>query len=428
MPRRPSRHVDSATAVGQRLAAARKAGGLTQRDLSFPGCTAAYVSRIEAGARVPSLQILRAFARQLGVSADYLATGAEESEPDELFEAEIALRLDNLDRAEKLYQHVAIASARDASERARAEAGLGQIALLRGEQENAIELLERAVDGRLSEADASTAAEALGRAYASQGQFPEALDIFNRSLNAAKERNDQPETLRFSVLVANVLIDSGNFTRAEEVLAGSLGLARQTLDPMLKANLYWSQSRLYAAEGKPDLAAKYAHLTLSGLQDSEHTLQAARALLLLAHIESDRGRAQAALELVDEGEPVVQASGSQVDRAMFKLERARALEALGEPEEAASLALGSVGELKGASAVTAARGYAAGADFFLSRGDDARALELYELAAEQFPAPDRHLADVHTAMAEIYERKGNTEEALRLLKSALAARRGATVP
>src|SRR4051812_50151271 len=76
MPRRPSTHVDDPVAVGQRLRKAREAAGLTQRELSFEGCTAAYVSRIEAGARVPSLQILREFGKRLGVSADFLATGS----------------------------------------------------------------------------------------------------------------------------------------------------------------------------------------------------------------------------------------------------------------------------------------------------------------------------------------------------------------
>ena len=68
MPRRPSAHVDNPEAVGRRLRKARVDGGLTQRDLSFDGCTAAYVSRIEAGARIPSYQILIEFASRLGVT------------------------------------------------------------------------------------------------------------------------------------------------------------------------------------------------------------------------------------------------------------------------------------------------------------------------------------------------------------------------
>ena len=51
---------------------------------------------------------------------------------------------------------------------------------------------------------------------------------------------------------------------------------------------------------------------------------------LLAFIENDRGNPEAALELVDEGEPIVAAAGQTTDAAMFTIERARALSALGE--------------------------------------------------------------------------------------------------
>src|SRR5919201_2390214 len=39
-------HVDDPVAVGKRLVAARESRGLSQRDLAFAGCSAAYISRI----------------------------------------------------------------------------------------------------------------------------------------------------------------------------------------------------------------------------------------------------------------------------------------------------------------------------------------------------------------------------------------------
>lgn len=70
-----SRHVDSPAASGERLRAARVAAGLSQRKLAFDGCSPAYISRLESGDRIASLQVLRELGRRLGVSADYLATG-----------------------------------------------------------------------------------------------------------------------------------------------------------------------------------------------------------------------------------------------------------------------------------------------------------------------------------------------------------------
>src|SRR5919204_1395479 len=100
MPRQKSTHVDNPEAVGRRLKGARERAGLSQRQLAFAGCSPAYISRIEAGDRIPSLQLLRELGRRLGVSEDYLATGDHAgSVATPLFDAELALRLDDLDRA-----------------------------------------------------------------------------------------------------------------------------------------------------------------------------------------------------------------------------------------------------------------------------------------------------------------------------------------
>src|ERR671922_1716178 len=105
MPRQKSTHVDDPRAVGRRLRDAREKAGLSQRQLAFPGCSPAYISRIESGDRIPSLQLLRELGRRLGVSEDWLATGAENGSGEQggmLLEAELALRLDDLDLADRL--------------------------------------------------------------------------------------------------------------------------------------------------------------------------------------------------------------------------------------------------------------------------------------------------------------------------------------
>ena len=427
MPRRPSTHVDDPLAVGRRLREARNAAGLTQRQLSFEGCTAAYVSRIEAGARVPSLQILREFAKRLDVSTDYLATGSKAEGPSsDLLEAEVALQLGDERRATELYE-AARAEADSPASLARAQLGLGRLALRRGELPQGIGLLEEALDsGELAPGDASAAANALGRSYATQSRFEEAFALFERFLDEARRRGDHFEQVRFALLLANAYIDHGEFGRAQATLGEVLDQARQMIDPMFRASLYWSQSRVHLEQGEPDRAAEYAQLAIATLKASEQTLAAARALLLLAFIENDRGDPQAALELVDEGEPIVVAAGETTDAAMFTIERARALSALGEGEEAVTLLLGIVPRLNAAAPRDAARAYSTIADVFRRQGEAARALELYELAVEQAPTANRYVAEALTAMAEIYEEQGDAQKALELLKQALAARSGAT--
>src|SRR5207253_3515194 len=86
-----------AETIGSRLKRLRLERGLSQRDLSSPGVSYAYISRIEAGARSPSVKALRMLARKLGVSVEYLETGRDLGESEErelrLADAELELRI-----------------------------------------------------------------------------------------------------------------------------------------------------------------------------------------------------------------------------------------------------------------------------------------------------------------------------------------------
>src|SRR3954449_5716670 len=93
-----SEHEGQAESIGQRLRRLRHERGLSQRELSSPGVSYAYISRIEAGARRPSVKALRMLARKLGVTAGYLETGSEigatEARELRLADLELRLRLD----------------------------------------------------------------------------------------------------------------------------------------------------------------------------------------------------------------------------------------------------------------------------------------------------------------------------------------------
>src|SRR2546423_5290827 len=69
-------HVAGET-IGQRLKRLRLDRHMSQRELAAPGVSYAYISRIEAGKRQPSVKALRRLASKLGVSAEYLETRSE---------------------------------------------------------------------------------------------------------------------------------------------------------------------------------------------------------------------------------------------------------------------------------------------------------------------------------------------------------------
>jgi len=415
-------HVDEPAAVGRRLKEARQRAGLSQRELAFPGCTAVYICRIERGDRVPSLQVLRELARRLGVSEEYLATGEERrAEHDPLLEADVALRLEQLELAEHLYMQ---ALDSQPSARGRALGGLAQIDLPAGRIGDAIERLEEARELLRDEFAAHPhVAEALGRAYAMRGEWEQALAVLRSSFDEARERGDEQAQARFAVLLANALIDSGNLAAARDLLGTTLAQTQRSDDPIMQARLYWSQSRLHSAESNPDAAARYARLALAAIELTEHASYAARAHHLLAYVELERGNAEEALELLERGYPLAARAGGAEAQSLFRLEKARALMKLGRGDEAVSLALEVAGTLAESRPEQAGRAYAVAAEALAERGDRARAIELYELACELVPERENSfLLDLYSKLAELLEAEGRKDEALELLKRAVGLR------
>jgi transcriptional regulator with XRE-family HTH domain len=66
------------TTIGERIRERRLALGLSQRELASEGVSYAYISRLEANTRRPSVRAVRQLAARLGVSAHWLETGEED--------------------------------------------------------------------------------------------------------------------------------------------------------------------------------------------------------------------------------------------------------------------------------------------------------------------------------------------------------------
>jgi transcriptional regulator with XRE-family HTH domain len=421
-----SRHVDDPIAAGRRIREARERAGLSQAALAAAcGCSGAYVSRLEVGGRTGSLQLLRRIGRRLGVSADYLATGAVAPDDDgsTLLDAELALRMHDLTGAKLLYEQ-GLADAVAAPERARALAGLGQVALGEGRARDAIALLERAVEaGGIDVVEHPAIAESLARAYAAGGELSPAIALLERCIERYQASPDVLQYIRFASMLGYALTDSGDLGAAERVVARALAAGRDVADPYARARLYWSQSRLLAEQGQPAVAERYARKTLETLRATEDNYAIAHAIETLAHICLDLGRPDDAIELLDEGDSLIEAAGSAAEIAHFRLERARALAALGRREEAAALAMTIAGQLGGVQPVSRGRAYFLLAELFRDLDEPARARELYELsiACAEEQAPSKHLIAAYRGLAELLKLEGRRDQALELLERALNA-------
>jgi tetratricopeptide (TPR) repeat protein len=423
VPRRPSdQHIDNPAAVGRRLRQSRVDAGLSQRALAFPGCTPAYISRIEAGQRIPSLQLLRELAIRIGVDVEYLARGdaASAAVTDPLAEAEFELRLGDVAAAGKHFEAVVADEDATDRQRARALAGLGQIAFAQGDNREAIRSFEEALAlwPRL-ESDDPGLADSLGRAYAMTSRYDQAVALFERRHDEAAQRRDLIQTVRFAVLLANTLVDSGSFGRAEQLVGQALAENGDDGDPLTNARLWWTQSRLHTLQSEPGLAEKYARLALDTLLLTEHTRYVALARQVLAHIHLDQGRAEDALEVLEPARSILETSENAYDRGIVRVELARAFVELGRLDEARALAEQAASELEEVSPIDAGRANDVRAAALRKEGDLAGAIEASRRALALLPVDDRYRLAVSSNLAEMLREQGRSDEALDVLTEAV---------
>jgi transcriptional regulator with XRE-family HTH domain len=423
MPRlKGQSHVDDPKLVGQRLLQARSAKGLSQRALSFPGCTAAYISRIEAGDRVPSYQLLLELAERLGVSASYLATGTEEDQLSTLETADLLLRLGNTEEAEAIFE---AASADESSEleRGHGHQGLGIIAFMAGRLDDAVQhlaLAKASLGARWRRDPAGP--EHYVRALAMTGRLEESIAEAESVLTETPEE-DQLSRERYTVLLANALIDNGSFPRATELIAGALAHSTATTDPLRLIQLLWSQSRLHTARGEHDTAAKYARSAIGVLEMTEFVSYSARARQVLAYIENESGNPEAALATLDEGWQAMEESHDPYLSVIYRLERARALVQLSRITEARELASEVLATTEGLGPVDAARAYSTLAQLLASSGENERALEVFETSARQLEEIGSPLVrDVYIHWADHLDQMGQREAAYDVLRRSLTIR------
>ena len=240
-------------------------------------------------------------------------------------------------------------------------------------------------------------AETLGRAKAMIGQYDESISIFRDCLQASAERKDMIGQLRFAVLLANALIDRGDFTAAAEFSRIDAEDLRDGARPAAaRAGVLVAVPPLHDAErARP--GARYARRALEIVELAEDDYYTARAHELLAHVEIDRAHPEEALELLDRAWPLLARTGNPVDQAAFKLERAALRPSRGSHRH------GGVRPARRREAAAGRPQRPARRRPRAATGQPERSRELYELGIEKLQAhPDRYLVEAvfearHTA-------------------------------
>jgi transcriptional regulator with XRE-family HTH domain len=331
--------------IGQRLKRLRLERGFSQRELAAPGVSYAYISRIEAGTRQPSVKALRRLAAKLGVTADYLETGsdldAEAARELRLTDLELAIRLGEADGAQPGLEALAAeaAAAGDRRTLLRANVALAALAQERGTHGDAVMLLESALQGEafdpFSLADIYSQ---LARAYVASGRTSAAVELFERCLDQVADGEDPALEARYATALSYALSDIGDITRAEAVVQRALERSAEIEDPYMRVRLYWSMARLAHHEGRSTAALENVRKAIALLRLTDDTLHLARANLLAASISLARDDADTAASYLDQAEQLLGSSPATEDAFELRVRRARVATLRGEAAAAIGLA------------------------------------------------------------------------------------------
>ena len=428
--------------VGERLRRLRRERGLSQRQLSSPGVSYAYISRIEAGMRQPSVKALRKLAGKLGVSPEYLETGVDlaprEDRELRLAAAEVQLRLaDDTEEAETDLRRLLdeAREAGDTSGAARAQAALGLAALHRADNATAIAELEAALAS--SEFSPTRNPEPYGllaRAYVVVGAPEKAVELLENCLEVVER--EAPESaathVRFALYLGYTLSDMGELPRARAIVSEALTRAEGLDDSYMRARLHWSQARLAARSGDPRTALDQLRRAVAILEATEDSRQLGRAHLLWAEILTFEGSADAAGPHLAIAERLLGSHPDAEDLYWLRTEQARRAAELGDTDEAIARAREAL-ELMGDEDV-AERGaaYWALGRALAAKGENEAAEDALRRAVQHLSERQvwREAAGASRDLARLLRNAGRTGDAVAVLEQAaeLAMRIGTQAP
>lgn len=421
---------DTTEGIGARLKRLRLARGFSQRDLSSPGVSYAYISRIEAGARTPSVKALRKLAQKLGVSVEYLETGRDIREVDDrelkLADAELQLRLesDTTSAEQKLQEVLADAHASgDRISASRAAIGLGLAAAQRGNHLDAVERLESALEyKRVPPHLRPDVYSTLGQSYAALGAPDRAARLFEQCLEDVTESTPEDVTLqvRYATFLSYALSDAGDYDRAADVVREALGRVGDSADGYTRVRLYWSLARVAAIEGRSAEALTQIRRAIALLEATDNTLQLARGYLLAAGIESMEGHVEETRQQLEIAARLLGPSPEPVDLGMLRIGESRlaALEGdAGRAVEFARDALAIFGDFHGPELGSACWALARG---LALDGDTEAAIQTYRRAVDLLTVHGRrHTAGMASLdWASLLQEQGQGDEAEPILRRA----------
>jgi tetratricopeptide (TPR) repeat protein len=349
---------ESLRKLGARIRHYRRKRAMTQRDLSFDGCSYSYLARIEAGDRRPSPRVLYEIARRLDVTPEELTgeTSTEQrSRSLEALESAMLIREGRYDDAEELLRgvlHEAQVSA-DAERVSEAYEGLGLVALRRDDVEEAGRLLHEALEST-HDADPGERIDlhaGLVEMYRRTGDASRAMALLERCLTRLRRQPtpDPSKVVRYSLWLSQAYAEAGDHARAAAVLANALRDGTGRIDLASRASAAFALARTHAAEGRIELAIRHTDRALA-MYDLEEDNRALRdAHLSYAQSLLDSSDASQAAPHLEAARALTGPGAASDEQGMLAVEEARLALLAGDDERAATQAQRAVDVLAHAS-------------------------------------------------------------------------------
>jgi transcriptional regulator with XRE-family HTH domain len=260
---------------GRRLKRLRVERGLSQRDLAVGVVNPSYISLLESGSRVPTLEVALHLARALEVPLSALVEGSpdnvdtftartDESRLVRDLLARNAYEFGDLAEAQQRFTEAYQAAKREGSPLSVLGYGLDlqDILVLRSEfAERSALLLELAtVAEQLGTPELVVRVE-IDRAAAARdvGRLGEALELAERAAEAIAHTDlaDTSEHVRTLGVLISIRCDSGDFGEVPRLVDEMLRVAEQVASPPVTGRAHWVASVAFSRIGRPELAERH---------------------------------------------------------------------------------------------------------------------------------------------------------------------------
>ncbi|GIM64234.1 hypothetical protein Pve01_82710 [Planomonospora venezuelensis] len=423
--------------LGRRLRSIRVALGLTQGEVVGDTMSVAYLSRLETGARRPTVKALTALAMRLDVTIDsLLETDTEPGQDSD----EVRLALDYAElalesgEAAEAAHHIdtALSGLNDS-----AGAGLRERAKLvharsleaSGREDDAIIELETLLESNdLSGLGRIKAGIALSRIHRETGDLGRAITCGEEVLAqldvAGLKASD--EAVQLSVTVAAAYFERGDTAHAVRLCAKAITQAETLNSPRARASAYWNASVMQANRGDITAAVPLAERALALLGEGQDARN-------LARLRAEVGRLQLELEppAVDDARNNLQqavaemewSSATPMDRAWTVLGLARAAFLTGDHDECRRLLTDVHATSDGQSPLAEAEALALEGRISAARADTSEAARCYQAAVLKLSSigADKSAAQLWFDLAALLESVGLVEAASDAYRRAAAS-------